>query len=520
MNPWELNYNQEGDTQEQPALNGAMPWDAEYTQPQPQGKPEGFAERLGARYQELSQRDAQIAADTKAGLYGKGRGRMAAHYIGNVGVPLAYSPVEAGMGAAYDVNPELFNKVGAGALKAAEAVHGQLPDVTQQGIKTIKDFVQRRAVRGVEEYGKLDSLRQRDINAATNIAFAAPLFGLAGRGAEAGLKAGVPALAKGAKKGIQIADTALGKTYKIPTTETVKGMANTAYEEAKKAGLKIDSGFVGEFVKRSNQKLKQSSLALAASGEKPKPMKILEGMYKNYIEKQKAGRGLSFNDLQKTESVLSAAKKAAVNLDGSFTPDGLALKVMLDDWRKMLYGKAGEKYIQGSKRALEYQRRGTKLWPQYKLMKKVDGWLEHAANTKNPAQSISSQAAAFLNPNKKQSAWIDDSVREALTTVARTGAVSDIIQLLGYRLNTTLGNAALIGGGFAAGGVPAAIGAYAIPAAARGLAHSIKKKDAAKALKVIAAKGGVKPIHKPLSRRVKEGSSNMLEKVLNTNKGK
>lgn len=278
------------------------------------------------------------------------------------------------------------------------------------------------------------------------------------------------------------APIAVGKAQKIANTTyqkfsrevkkfnstRLRREATRAYKLAEEKGGALSGKFLDDYIERIKGLGAKTKLGEAIAGP---------NLADDLIERIAPFKGqkLTLEAAKDADEAFTQLINKHVDVTGRLTSEGHKLYEMQTVFRSKLE-HAGAKYIEGSDEGFAAWKAGKTLWAQSRRMEDVENIIARANMTDNPASALRSGFRS-LATNKKRLRGFSEAEKNAIKKAASTGLPTDILKVLGSRLNPIAF--------MATGGADAGALSYVTSALSREGATQLQMRRAANVIAVI-----------------------------------
>lgn len=270
---------------------------------------------------------------------------------------------------------------------------------------------------------------------------------------------GAEAIGAGSKivqKGAEYVNEHFPKSV-IPNADELRSIGSGLYKKAAELGGKVKPEASDKFIE-DIQKLKpQTELGKAYAGESAFTQSV------DKLATIMKGKPVSLDEAQELDELLGDEIDAHVE-NGQLNKQGKKLLDVQSAFRNMIENAPPEHIVGGAEgfKALQQARQ---VWAASRRAADIERIVSRAENTQNPATAIKSGFNALLhNPSRMRGFSAEE--KEAIQKAAESGIASDLLGIVGSRLNPIIGwasgtglggEAALTGASMAARGAKNAV---------------------------------------------------------------
>lgn len=299
--------------------------------------------------------------------------------------------------------------------------------------------------------------------------------------------------------GLSKINYALGFKSPIPNADKLREQSSALYKLADSKGGVLKPEITNSFVDAVESFKPQTEVGKLVGGDSP---------FTKAVERISSIRNkpISLQAAQEVDEILGDTIDDFVDAKtGKLTKQGKKLFDIQSAFRNAI-SEADESMIIGGKEGFDALKKGRELWATSRRLADIERIIANADSYQVPATAIKTGFRTLArNPNRMRGYSAEE--RKAIERAARTGIVTDALNVFGSRLGPLM---AAIGGttaGGPLGGLAASAGTYAASGLARKGASALQGKRAKEALEAVALRGqkrGVKPLTQISAEKLKQ----------------
>lgn len=307
------------------------------------------------------------------------------------------------------------------------------------------------ALEPTEEGTRGAALRQTVVGGATGLATGGLIKGAGGL----------------VTKGTKAVKKAIGKGEEVQqiTSETLRARAGELFQEAERAGGRLNLRFKKKFIDGAARDLTPKSAIgrrLGKGSLTDKTLEDIQGLARDEFDL------IGIQDLDKN---LSDKIYNTADLRGNLTEEGKKILEVQSRLRKML-DNISPKDVTGGKEGFKALKDAKRLWSKSLRLSDIERIIQRAELTDNPSTAIKT-GFRTLASNPKKLIGFSEQEKKLIRKAAKTGVITDLFRIAGSRLAT-------IGVGISGAGPTATAATAATGFAGRGAAAKVQANKASK----------------------------------------
>lgn len=267
------------------------------------------------------------------------------------------------------------------------------------------------------------------------------------------------------------------------TADDIQGQAHAAYKMADERGGILSPDFTNKVLDKIDDMKPKHEMGKLMAKDDP-VVALSEALA------PKRGKPVTLEEAHEFDKRLGAM------IDGFYRTNPNEARRIYDiqtTFRQMI-DDAAESDVVGGKAGFEALKEGRHLWSSAAKLRDIEKIITRAQMTDNPAKSIKTGFSNLYN-NPARIKGYSDEQKELISKAAGSGIPTDILRIMGSRLNPIIGGSV--------GGLPAAVATQASSMAARGLATKLevgRAMNVANQIAKDAVSGGVQEYKNALMR--------------------
>lgn len=265
------------------------------------------------------------------------------------------------------------------------------------------------------------------------------------------------------------------------TSDEIKKLAQVHYKKADEMGGTLKPQFVRKFVNKINKMQPQTEEAKALFGT-DEVTDMLER------SKKLLNKPMTLQGAQEIDQGLS--REITKHLDNG-QPNAVGQELMqIQNTLRNMIDEVDPKDLVGGDEGFAAMKQARKLWAQQSRLRDIERIISDSEVATNPKNYIKNRFAAMVRNDKKLRGF-NTQEKKAIRAAAKTGALTDVLSVMGSRLSVFGAGTA----GTAMGGLPtgmaAAGGAYMVNEASRKGATALQRAKAQSVADLIRSRGAL-----------------------------